>query len=63
MRVTAKKLFKRVGLSYWEESAKVILLLIVVMIPVCFALIMLLLSVIFGVMNLFSKILYDRNIN
>ena len=55
MRVAAKKLFKKAGLSHWEESAKVIMLLIVIMIPVCFIFILTLLGIIFGIINLVSK--------
>lgn len=55
MRVAAKKLFKKAGLSHWEESAKVIMLLIVIMIPVCFIFILTLLGIIFGIINLASK--------
>jgi hypothetical protein len=62
MKATAKKLFKKLGLSYWQEPAKVVLLLIVIMIPVCFGLIMLLLAIIFLIMNFVSKKVYDRDI-
>ena len=55
MKVAAKKLFKKAGLSHWEESAKVIMLLIVIMIPVCFIFILTLLGIIFGIINLVSK--------
>jgi hypothetical protein len=54
MRSAAKKVFKRAGLSHWEESAKVIILLIVIMIPLCFIFIMTLLGIIFGVINFVS---------
>lgn len=61
-RSTAKKLFKKAGLSHWEESAKVILLLVIILIPVCFLLIMLLLGIIFGIINFVSKYQYDRSL-
>lgn len=63
MKATAKKLFKKVGLSHWDESAKVILLLIVIMIPICFIFILTLLAFIFGLMNFVSKMKYDRSLS
>ena len=63
VKTTAKKLFKRIGLSHWEESAKVILLLIITMIPICFAFILVLLGLIFGVMNFITRLQYNKTVS
>lgn len=53
MTKTAKNIFKRLGLFYWEDQAKVIVFLVVILIPVCFVFVIVVLWTIFGVLNFF----------
>lgn len=50
---TAKNVFKRFGLSYWEDQAKIIVFLVVLLIPVCFVFVIVLLWTIFSALNYF----------
>jgi len=63
MRSTAKILFKKIGFSHWDESAKVVLLLIAIMIPFCFLFIVAILGMIFSVINYFYRLSYNNSMH